>query len=484
MMLAPLLALAPVLSTPKPAAPVDTLDYQELAASFLETMGRPGAGREEAAPQALLDEAFLKSSLGLFDVWIPKADLTQRGTAEDYRDLCLALLNAQHEWMDWLGTGVPDRRTLAKDFKGLAKWVDGWGTAELGAALGAEAQNTTELFDADAKLRAQAQRVAHAFRSTAVLGQNRIGAAPVKLVLVPHRKDFVEFIAYAGWQLPGNRSSFWQRGIETWSHFYMNDFQVLALEYASPSTSPRDYGSSYSMKAKTPTGMEQQVVQLALNKLLAYEHGDSLPPSLITGLSINLVTRIYGGCYTRIDGDVRSRVTQKREVFVRGGRPEGGVLPPNTADSRWRVEHGKKHYVPILEQAQKAAAGNRKRGGDRYTAFELQSDSGSIRYTTRAPLLGPSAGEEEVFPDAVYGDYLEFTRAYPAAFLHWLQAHGAGSKKKSAQAFSEFLGQLNSGASAPTVAEVAEAVYGLPLSDPEASKKSLEGKFLRWIAKQ
>lgn len=496
MMLAPLLAtLAPVLSLASPPALAPPtlveggLPYDRLAESFLESVGRAGATRAEAQPEAILADEFLLTSVGLFDVWIPRAELSREETAADYRDLCLALLNSQEEWMVWLGDAARDSKSLAKDFAGQRKWIESWKVSVLEEAAragraSADRQTTTDLFGADEKARDREARLARAFRSATILGQARSDGQPVELVLMPTREGFVEFIAYAGWLLPGSRNSFWQEGIETWSHFYLNDLHVLALEYAAPSAAPGDYTQAYSMKAKTPTGMEQQVVQLGLNKLLAYEHGDALPPSLITGFSINLVTKLYGGCYTRIDGDVRSRVTAKREVFVRGGRPEGGILPPNTADSRWRVDHGRAHYVPTLRQAQKAAATSKKRGGDKYVSFQLVSDDESQRYLTHAPLLGPSAGPEEVVPDAVYGDYLEFTRAYQAAFLHWLQEAGAGSNKKSAKAFSAFLGGLAGGSDAPSIASVAEAVYGLPLSDAEAGKKSLEGRFLRWLAKQ
>jgi hypothetical protein len=344
-----------------------------------------------------------------------------------------------------------------------------------------------ELFPPSEETRMAGEHIASTLRQRRVL-DTKTGAKSesIKFILMPTRKGFVEFIAYSGHQFPNDRGVYWAAGIQDWTFFGLNDFKVIALQYASPSSAPGEYLPYYDMNTKSKTGMQEQVVQMGLNQLLAHQHGDALPTSLGSGLAINLVTKLYGANHSRVDGDLRGKVKDSRSMFVRGGLAEGGILPPNTAESRWRENYGKQHYGPILKKVQasgaKEAKAEKVKTG-RYHSFLLESDNGRESYLTFAPLLGPSGGQPEVVPDVVYGDYLEFTRAYRCAFLHWLQFEGQKSKKKSAASFSLLLGRLSGDLNGPGLAEIAEEIYGAPLSDNKASKKSLEGRFLKWISK-
>ncbi|MFT7670474.1 MAG: hypothetical protein ACI8X5_003183 [Planctomycetota bacterium] len=492
MILATLLAAFTAASLPVSSLPTfqdpslagSSVTFMEMAESFLKSVGRkPDASRQMASPEAILTENFLRAPIGLYDVWIPMSSLADKATAKNYVEVCAALCETQAEWVSWLGEGAKDGEALSDSLESYGKWIQKWDLPTLIGAQSSGENNTTNLMGADESVQSTSDNLARAFREASILGEARSKSESVKLVLMPNRKGFVEFIAYCGWYYPNSQDSYWRESVGTWSQFTLNDYQVIALEYASPGAAPGDYEASYSMKTKSPSGMQEQVAQLGLNRLLAYEHGGSLPPSLITGLSINLITKVYGACHTRIDGDTSGKVTQKREVFVRGGQSEGGVLPPNSAESRWRQDYGKKHYAPILQTAQKAGAGATKRKKEKYNSFLLKNDSGSKTYVTHAPLLGPSSGAPEIVPDAVYGDYLEFTRAYQSAFLYWLQHYGAKSKKKCPEAFGQFISRI-SGSDDLSIAAIAEEIYGKPLSDPEASKKSLEGAFLKWLSKQ
>ncbi len=203
-------------------------------------------------------------------------------------------------------------------------------------------------------------------------------------------------------------------------------------------------------------------------------------------MAINLVTQMFNQCTSRIDGDVRGKVTSSRSQFVRGGLSHGGILPPNSAESRWRENYGSKFYVPILKRVQSNGykeAKAKKLKLSKYNSFLLEMETGTGTYLTHAPLLGPSGGPTEEVDDDVYGDYLEFTRAYRCAFLHWLQHHGLKKEKDSKAAFGVFLSKLSGGIDGPGIAEIAEEIYGAPLSDSEASKKTLEGRFLKWVSK-
>ncbi len=209
-----------------------------------------------------------------------------------------------------------------------------------------------------------------------------------------------------------------------------------------------------------------------------------MPSEVIRGLSISMLIEMYGACYTRNDGDLRGRITHKREVFVRGGQSEGGRLPQNMAESRWRTDYGKHHYTRILKQVQKSGASSDKRNRHKYNSFLLVGDDEAARFVIHAPVFGAGSGEVETPPADVDGDYLEFLRAYNVAFLYWLQTAAAGSKKKSSAAFSALLGAQTTASGEHGLAAELEKVYGHPLSNAEVDTNCLEGRFIKWLSKQ
>ncbi len=479
--LATLLPALPLAASPS----ADNLLYSELAQSFLASKGKAEAKRNDTFPDTIIEEAFLEASVGVFQVWAPLDELQDLEAAKNYRDLCVALCQAQTGWIEWLGEGAKHGDELLENFATYQSWVEGWNPSLITAAGKKQQRDVRDIFAFPENVQASGQLIADALRHKRVLGDGIGQPKPIKLVLMPSRKGFVEFIAYGGHQFPNDQKNFWRPDIQNWTHFTLNDYMVMALEYASPASGPGEYLAAYDMNTKSKTGMQEQIVQMGLNQMLDHQHGDALPASLASGLAINLVTQIYDHCTSRIDGDIRGKVTSKRSVFVRGGLPQGGILPPNSAESRWRVNYGSKHYAPILKQVQASGAKeakSQKLKVDKYNCFLLELDNGSGTYLTQAPLLGPAGGPTEKLADAVYGDYLEFTRAYRCAFLHWLQYNGFKKEKDSLAAFGKFLGKLSGDLDGPGIAEIAEEIYGAPLSDAEASKKTLEGRFLKWIS--
>ena len=197
-----------------------------------------------------------------------------------------------------------------------------------------------------------------------------------------------------------------------------------------------------------------------------------------------MIIELYGACHTRLDGDARSKRTEKREIFIRGGRSEGGELPQNVAESRWRQDYGKHHYLRVLKQVQRSGASSDKRNRHKYNSFLLMGDDAGARFIAHAPLLGPPKGEPESPPDNVYGDYREFVRAYKTGFLFWLRTSAVGSRTKSEQAFAKLLMEITRGGEEASLSATIEAEYGVPLSDPGVTPDSLEGQFVKWLAKQ
>jgi hypothetical protein len=481
-------ALATLLPALSPATlPAgDALPYADLAQSFLESKGKADASRRDTSIDKIIEDGFLEASVGVFQVWAPIDELADRETAKNFRDLCTALCNAQIGWVEWLGEGATNGDELLENFTTYRDWIETWEPSSITAAGEKAQRDVRDIFDFSEKVQASDEFTKEWMRHKRVLSDGTVQPRAIKLVLMPSRKGFVEFIAYGGHQFPKDKSNFWRPDMQNWTHFTLNDYMIMALEYASPKSGPGEYEPAYDMNTKSETGMQEQIVQMGLNQMLDHQHGDALPSSLASGLAINLVTQMYDHCTSRIDGDIRGKVTAKRSQFVRGGLSHGGILPPNSAESRWRANYGSKFYAPILKRVQSSGykeAKSKKIKLPKYNSFLLESDGGVGTHLTHAPLLGPSGGPTEKVDDSVYGDYLEFTRAYRCAFLHWLQHYGLKKEKDSKAAFGVFLSKLSGGLEGPNIADIAEEIYGAPLSDGEASKKTLEGRFLKWISK-
>jgi len=504
-MIAPGLALAlSSLLAPSSGSPTD---FQSVAELFRKEHHLESVSPEEVDLHALLERDFFRTQVGLFDVWIPAGELAEGETASDYRGVCAQLCVAQAHWLGWLDGAAADGAGLAKAFEKHAGWVAKWKLSRLEDAAGEEAHDTLDLLDAKPEERERSAALANAMRSGAVLGHTWKTPAPVPLVLMPERKGFVEFLAFAGWVRPAWSASFWVDGAEDWNEFRLEDLQVIALQYPAGGAKSGDYTRAASMKDRAPTGLEEQVVQLAMNQLLACMHGDELPDPLVKALSINMIIELYGACHTRLDGDLGSRSASAREGFVRGGKSSGGTLQMNVAESRWRTDYGKYHYLKILKQVQKSGAAADKRNKNRYASFLLIGDNEGARSIVHAPMLDASSPPKDP-PAPVLGDFQEFYRAYRTAFVFWLQTAAVGPKKKSQSVFCELMARLSArvgdGAEgegegeargtgeareAAAVAqldfpELVREVYGVPLTDPELSADSLEGQFLKWLSRQ
>ncbi|MCP3917587.1 MAG: hypothetical protein GY711_18740 [bacterium] len=480
-----LLAALLICVTANAAPPQRQPDYPGLAAEFLARHGKADAQPDTFELKGVLAEHYLHARMGLFDLYLP-ADGADKDRAEDYRDLCVALLGMQESWLDWLAPATGSPRADKKDIATLTKWVKSWRPGRL---VGAAASGDREVLDAlDAKdaVREAAERFGRNMGTGMALGLERTEEVREPVVLLHDRYAFVQFLCFGAWLHDHLRSVFWQPDIVNWTHFYVDDVKILALQFAAPGRAAGDLSSGVSMNSRTPTGMEQQVVQLAANSMIANYFGDAVPPSLAGAMAVNLVIDGYGECNTRVDGDLRARRTSAREMFVPGGQSEGGVLPPNLADSRWRDGHGADHFVRVLRHSMQAGKGGRKKGFPKGTSFfQLLDDSEIARTTIAAPFLGSAAAGREEPPAKFFGDHLEFLRSYRSCFLYWMQNHAVGSSKRSQRAFAQLLLELARTQKTDDLETVFQATYdGAPLSDVELDKDALEVRFLKWLTRQ
>ncbi len=460
------------------------LPYESLARRVLVDWGAGEAQPETFDLHGFLAGNCLRLSVGLYDLYLPLEVAEDEEAFSDFQRVALALIDSQETWLDWLEPTVPDRRELKSvrgDIKTLRRWVKGWKSRAIDAALSKDAgneggQDMFEVLGAKDSLRAAALHFAAYAAEGRALGLERSEGLREPIVLVTDRTRMVQLCCLGGWIYPSARSAFWQGSITTWTHFYIDDVKFLATHLANP-RSPGDYAGGVRMDTRTKTGLEEQIVQLATNSLLANYFGDAIPPTLAGGLAINLVVDLYGECNTRVDGDLRARRTSAREVFVPGGNPNGGLLPPNLADSRWRSEQGSDYFVAALRRGM--SAGSRKD----HLHFTLQDDRGRRGVEVAPPFLGSAAATRSLPGGDYYGDQLEFLRSYRTCFLHWLREHGMGKEKRSHEAFAELLRRLAHGTVATLEATLAE-VYGLPLSQAEPGDDDLEGRFLGWLRRQ
>jgi hypothetical protein len=459
--------------------PKQSLPYEKIAQDFAKGHGLDATQPESIGYEDALAKAFVQLKLGAFDVRFPRASLEKH--SEDLRDSARALIVAQEKWLDWLAPAGGDQKSLRDDLKILANWVKGWKVQSLVRAKDQTEPDMARLLNAPDPIAQASQRLYDALGRGAALGPVREQASPVRLVIAPTRKDFAEFIYFVGWIVPDNRGLFWLDNVPDWTQCYVGSDQVIALEYAAANRKSEDYTLGTPMDEV----LEQQVVQLAMNSLFGMLYGEKLPGPFIGGLSMNLVIDAYGAVRTRIDGDTRSKVTAKREVFVAGGASEGGFLGKNSAETKWRENGGKDHFLVALRNAQEEGAKLCKDSKTKHACFSIRSDSEVEKWAAVAPFLGEASASAKAPPKEFAGDFAEFYRAYKSAFMFWLQTKAMPSEKAARERFAVLLKKLADPNLTGDFEEVFKEVYeGAPLSSPEVDKESLEGRFLNWLSRQ
>ncbi len=499
--LAPAIALAaaPILAAPAaprvplaPPTPLSggsgasrgALDFEARALEFLEQMGLEEASAQTLDLDQVLAASFLGASLGLFDAWVPAHAFEERAVCEETVAVARSLVAAQLRWLEWLEPGAQGVGDATRDGEAVLKWVKSWKASDLAALAKKGGANLYVALEASDAVRGAGERFAAYMARGTALGLAREPGVREPLVLLPRRPDFVRFLCFAGWLRPELQHIFWDPSIVDWTNSYLDHYKLLAFEFAAPGHAPDDIESSMSMSLKVETGLQQQIVQLAMNSLIDNAYGGRVSPALANGLSINLVVDLFEEAQTRVDGDLRSRRTEAREVFVPGGASSGGVLAVNSAASRWRQHgHGRQRFVPALSMALSAGAAEVKKA-EKLRSFELVSDDESERRVVQAPFLGSAAADAEQLPEEFRGDQLEFLRAYRCAFMWWLREKSESSGKKSAAAFASLLRNLAQ-TDEGLEAAFAKAFGGVPLSSAALDRsKDLEGRFLYWLSKQ
>lgn len=450
----------------------DDLLYDEIAQRWL----RRNEIQEPRGWRELLEQRFAHLALGVFDVYVPVAALREGKAVKDLGLALAALLDTHAGWSAWVEGTQP--RVQAEE--SLARWLRNL-SPKLFTGKTTAGSDLAELA-AEAEVRAALDQYRSSFRAGKRLGVER-ELAGVPLVIFPRRSEFVEFTCVAGALDPNLKPSAWNGGLTTWLEYQACETRFLTLEYSDSETG-RNFEQGVSVGERNPAALSELVTQVASRALLLRVYADGLDPALGSGMANALVIDLYGELDTRIDGDVRSRSSQGRSVFVPGGNPDGGTLPATSAENRWRGTKGKDHFVGILSTVQKQSGKKASSKAEKLTRFELVSDDGGGKELVSAPFLGANAVKPS---DRFWPDYLELVRCYGVAFLHWLRLEGAGKPAESGQRFGEFLRALGKGVKTEDLPRTLQEIYGQPLSasnpDELFAQPTLEGRFLAWLAK-
>ncbi|MFT4538945.1 MAG: hypothetical protein ACI841_000462 [Planctomycetota bacterium] len=462
------------------------LNYESHARAILRDSEFEDANFALLEMDELLERQFVRARVGLYDLYMHRGTFSERRNAEKFQTVCDTMLAQQQAWLDWMAPARKDLKTVFADIELLREWVQDWSSTDLRRIEGGS------VFDSMAKrgkkkdkYRAAAERLAEYMGKGGSLDLGREAGRYEKLILGPTRESFVQLVCFAGMLRPELQGIYWQPGITNWTQSYVDDYKFVALQYTAPGTTLGSIGSGLEMNYASKTGLEQQVTQLATNWMLSNYFGERIPPSLAGGLAVNLVIDTYGRCETRVDGDLRERRTEAREVFVPGGNPNGGILPPNSAESHWREGGGQNHFTKVLRKAQKSGSEKERRSKDKLRHFQLLDDNEVSRTVVHGPYLGTAAAASEAPPASFYGDRLEFLRAYRSCFLNWLRTKGGGSGKTSSKKFAELLMEIaHSEDSSALEGTIAKAFKTDALSTEKLGTKDLEGRFLKWLSKQ
>lgn len=469
-------------------APIGTpsaggLPFEKIAQDFLNRHGLKDTPRDKIELDAVLASHFIHGRVGQFEVHFPVSGLERR--ADDLKAAAVALLDAQERWLDWIKPLGQDQKAVRKDLDTFAAWVGKWNPGVLAKARDVGGQDLLALMSIPESVAAVSQRLSDTMGRCAPLGVQREGVLVTKLVLIPDRRSYVELVCFIGWLDPEVRKIYWAENVADWTQSFYGEYQLIALEYAAAGRSPGDYEHGTSMNERDALVMEQQVVQLAMNSLFDQQYGERVPKAFIGGLSMNLVIDQFDSISTKIDGDLRERSVQAREIFIPGGASSGGFLPPQSAETRWREDRGRDHFIRMLKLTQREGDGLDKKAKNRLACFAIRADNGGTKMPMIAPFLGSVAVESKPPPEEFRGEFMEFLRAYKCGFIYWLQNKAGGSDKASQDKFAKLLQSLADAKRAGDFEAVFKDVYdGAPLSDLEAGKSSLEGKFLIWLSKQ
>lgn len=477
------LLLVPLAAVLVASAPRAELDFGEIAREFRQSHGIATQAPVDVDLDALLREHFVHVRLGLLDVHYPKAALEDKERGTELQELCRDLLAMQGHWLDYVAPLGGDLKQARKDLKAVDSWVKSWSASKL-RKLARDEESPDDLFVALKAKDKQVEASESFSRQMGLgvgLGIERAEPRYSQVLLMPTRRDFVEFVCFAGWLYPSDREHFWIDDARYWLECRVRDLRVIAMQFADPEHLD-DWTAGMSMNLREETGLRQHVTQRGFYSLMFNYFGKEVNQGITSGLAINLVIDLFGIDNTRSEGDIGGGSSAPFEVFVPGGNPGGGVLPPADIEGRFREIKGEDYFLRPLRQAQKQGAEDGRSPRDKLVKFLLIAKSGVDRNSIEGPYLGTASQDIVPPPERFKSDYLEFYRAYKTAFVYWLRTEAGDNSKDSALRFARLLQGLTDRAEGAEFESLFPEIYGgKVLSNKELDRESLEGEFLRFL---
>ena len=489
------LTLALLPSAAGNGAAVDRLPYSDAAARYLESHGLATNPEAQASLEAILAQSNVYVDLGMFRVHFPRTYLQDRRWASEFEKAAVALLDLQALWMEWSAEATRARFSEPDCMTDVRKWVGSWTNSSLSRVHDHRESASLELLMlAPQSVRDASQDLIRGMCDGSLLGLPAAAPLdPITLALAPTREEFIGLACALGQLSPEHQAIFWVDQLPGWTHMRLNDFFALSLEYASVDQKNDDPLTGYDMNSREKTGVTQHILNHAADRMCRRVYGEEMDPAFRDALCLKSVVDILGENNARAGGSGEARKTDAQSRFI-PGFTNGGTLPPNNADSRWRLKKGTDYFVGTLKNGQrdgKKIAGKdrnlRKTPGTIHFVLDA-SDGRKAAALIQAPFLGSKVPAKNIGRECA-SDYREFFRSYKAAFVYWLQ-HKSGKAlkiRKPEEAFAQVLRDTALAHRDPknttTFEERLESVYGSPYSEPSMKEDSLEKEFLRWLPK-
>jgi len=490
------LALAVAVCCAAAPAPARDIPFEELGQAFVETRCPNG---EKCTLPEVIEAAYGRVRLGAFQMCVPVTFLKEKARSKEVIVAGKAIVDVQQLWVERFCGDEAVVEQVTADAKTIRDWFDDWRYGDYSKLDREENKDFTVALKAPDEVLQALDRFAET-----VMSREKVGIAPqytdvIQIVLAPDRRDFMEFVGFAGLQDAQTKKILWVDGVDQFTQFWIKRTLVLSMEYAAWGDADPNFRTGTPMTKVDKNGLMQHIVQQA-TRAMAFTCFNSNDLALLEkGLAVQFTITICGLANT-IDGDgvisTTGASTAPYSKFVPGGNPAGGTLPAipaaafnMTLINHWRTGYGVDYFLKPLCKGQHDGAkrGTKDRDNplrkDDRPHFALEGDTGAKTYVT-APFLGAIANKKQ-YPEADFmNDYREFYRSYQTCFLHWLEEHGdPESEKVSADKFRQLIVKMGTPGQ-PKLDDVALEVYGIPISAADGETDSIEWRFLDWLSKQ
>ncbi len=475
-----LTALALLVALAGSSAARQQVDFAGIAETYLAQHPVPGVAPSDLRLDDLLEAHYALVPAGVLDFYAPREALADKTQTDDVRDALTAVYQVHGAWIDWIGAHGEAALQARADIADIVKFLK---SAKVGPG-GTKDSALFEAFAGGSTLKPQVERLAAVFRDGSLLGLAPRGGDTQTIVLAPSRKNFVDMAALFGRLDATTQSIYWKDALVGWTEFGRNNHQVIATQYPPVHLRYDDFSESVAMDAKETTGLHEHVAQRAAVMACWSFFGNALDPAFELAVGQTMVIEIYGQNNTRSGGSGRPNSSDPTEAFVPGGNPNGGALPQNNADNRWRSTSGADFFLKVLRECQKVGAKSAKAKEERLVYFQIQADAGGKKFFVRAPFFGSAAQGKEHPPAEYMADYLEFYRSYKTLFVHWLRDCSNAKPADARAQLGRLFVEISQAGSAAGFEEVVKEVYGVEFSATDLSADTLEHRFLDWLSKQ